>query len=459
MPFDPTIAAIRFGMGLSPSVAAPQSVAEMLAQLAGPDVIGQDIPIQTFSTVYPSPNDFRDASRALNAARDTDGEAAATEHRAKLRHDAREAIGLQMKAELSRAAQTSDGFRERLALFWGDHFTVRATNGVRRHLVSPYVEETIRPHVAGKFADMLVAVVGNPMMILYLSQNQSIGPNSSNGLRHGRGLNENLARELLELHTLGIGGAYTQEDVQQLAELLTGVTSTAQQGGIFRAGQAEPGPETVLGVTYGGNEESIEHVNAALRDLAVHPDTARHLARKLVVHFIAPEPDDALVEAMAEAYLAADGVLLAMYEVMLAYEASWTPALQKVKQPIDFIGSSMRALGVSRDEIEGLRLQDVRGMVLRPLTVMGQTWHSPVGPDGWPEEEENWITPQGMAGRITWSMQMPEKLLDRLPDPREFVFTALGPNPPEAVLFAANAAETVSDGIGLVLASAAFQRR
>ncbi len=431
----------------------------MLARLAGPDDIAAQIPIPTYSTVYPSPNHMRDVSIALNQARDTDGEEAALANQAQVRADARDAVALHLKAGLARAVHTQDGFRERLSLFWADHFTVRATNGVFRHLISTYIEEAIRPNVAGRFGDMLVAVVNSPMMIRYLDQHRSMGPNSPDALRRDRGLNENLARELLELHTLGVGGAYVQADVRELAELLTGVTTNAQRGVYFRARQAEPGSETVLGVTYGGDEEAMAHVTAALRDLAVHPDTARHLARKLAIHFVGPTPEDALIELMAARYLESDGALVPMYEVLLADEASWSPVAENVKRPFDFIASSLRALGVPREAILDATRQELNRFVRRPLTVMGQLWQSPVGPDGWSEDAENWITPQGMAGRITWSMQMPEQLLDRLPDPREFVFHALGPTPPDAVIFAANAAETISDGIGIVLASAAFQRR
>ncbi|AGI73353.1 hypothetical protein DUF1800 [Octadecabacter arcticus 238] len=459
MPFDPTIAAIRFGMGLPPTIAPPASVDDMLTRLAGSDEIGAAIPIPTFSIAQPSPEDFRIATRARNAVRGTDAEAAAEDVRDALRSDSREAVAEHMKASIARAVYTHDGFRERLALFCADHFTVRATAAIRRHLVSPYIEEAIRPHVAGRFADMLVAVVGSPMMIVYLDQNRSMGPNSRSALRRDGGLNENLAREVLELHTLGVGGAYTQDDVRQFAELLTGVTANAQRGGFFQENRAEPGSETVLGVTYGGDEDSLDHVNAALRDIAMHPDTARHLAQKLAVHFIGPDPENALVVAMAARYLATDGTLFAMYEVLLADEAAWSPVAKKVKQPFEFIASSMRALGVPQAAILAASLQQVRRWGLRPLGVMGQTWQNPVGPDGWPEDDENWITPQGMAGRITWSMQAPQEMLETLPDPSDFVYRALGPNPPEAVIFAANAAETVKDGIGIVLASAAFQRR
>lgn len=460
MPFDPTIAAIRFGMGLSPTISPPSSVADMLARLAGPDTIATEFPIPTYTDVYPSPLDYLEATRAVRAASGTEGEDAANEHRLQVRQDGGDVMLSSFKADLLRAAYTEDGLRERLALFWADHFTARATKGIDRHLVSPYVEEAIRPHVVGNFADMLIAVVTSPIMIWYLDQHQSMGPNSVEaGRGRNRGLNENLAREVLELHTLGVGGVYQQADVTELAKLLAGITADVHRGSYFNVNRTEPGAERVLGVEYGGGEPSIEDAYAGLRGLAMHPDTARHLAQKLVVHFIGPVPNPALVDVMAARYLQDGGALLGMYEVLLGHEDAWRKDAQNVKQPFDFIASSIRALGVDRDEILNAEAVKIRRSVQRPMTVMGQTWQRPVGPDGWPEDAENWITPQGMAGRITWSMQSPRTLLDNLPDPREFVFTALGPTPPEAVLFAANAAETVNDGVGLVLASAAFQRR
>ncbi|MBT8412428.1 MAG: DUF1800 domain-containing protein [Octadecabacter sp.] len=459
MPFDPTIAAIRFGVGLSPVVAAPASLDAMLAQLAGPDVAAAAVPIALYGQAYPSLADFRDASRAINDARGTDGEQAARDLRDALRAAGREAVGANLAAEMARCVMTPDGLRERLVRFWADHFTVRAVNGTSRHLVSSYIEEAIRPHVAGRFADMLKAVVTSPMMIVFLDQHQSMGPNSQTAQRRDRGLNENLARELLELHTLGVGGAYSQDDVRQLAELLTGITFNAQRGFFFREVQAEPGAETVLGVEYGGEDARLEDVFAALDDLAVHPDTARHLARKMAVYFVAAEPDAALVDTMAAAYFTTGGDLMAMTEAMLRHHAAWGADYLKVKQPVDFVSSALRALNVPVELLTGANLSTVRSVLQRPLGVMGQTYQAPVGPDGWPEDAESWITPQGMAGRITWAMERPEQLLDRLPDPREFVYHALGPTPPEAVVFAAGAAETLSDGIGVILASAAFQRR
>ncbi|MEL6958514.1 MAG: DUF1800 domain-containing protein [Pseudomonadota bacterium] len=459
MTFDPTLASIRFGMGLSPRVAPPRDVDDMLADLLGPDEVAQRFAIPPFSEAEPSPRTYAEAARARNAARGTEGEAEAEAVVDALRDQGREAVLVYLRAELARAVDTRDGFRERLTQFWADHFTVRAVRGIDRHFVSPYIEEAIRPHVAGTFGDMLVAAILSPMMIFYLDQHQSMGPNSRTAQNRDRGLNENLARELLELHTLGVGGGYSQTDVRQMAELLTGVTFNATRGAYFREQQAEPGSETVLGVTYGGAEESLDHVVAALRDLAVHPSTAAHLSRKVAVHFIGPDPDAEMVDAMAARYLDTGGHLPALYEAMLRHHAAWGADLAKVKLPFQFIGSAMRALDVPVQAILAASPQDTRRIVQRPLAVMGQVWQTPVGPDGWSEKPEDWITPQGMAGRITWSMTMPQQLVETLPDPRDFVRTALGPDPDDAVIFAAEAAANVRDGIGIILASAAFQRR
>lgn len=459
MAFDPILASIRFGDGLSPNVAPPTSVEEMLGRLAGPDMAAHRFPIAFYNNVTPSRLDLREAAAAVSNATDDAALEAATEARAQMRSATGDVWVHSITSQLAREITTMDGFRERLTRFWADHFSAPPTGGQWRYLVYSHIEQIIRAHVTGSFADMLRAAVMSPMLIHYLDQNLSFGPNSRNGSRNNRGLNENLAREVLELHTLGVDGGYSQTDVRQFAELLTGITTSRRRGGFFEPNNAEPGPETVLGQTYGGAEESLDHVLAALDDLARHPDTARHLSQKLVHHFIGPDAQPDLVAEMARVYTQTDGNLMAVYGVMLNSDAAWSPDLQKVKQPYDFMTSSMRALAISPDWLIALPYRDVQRLIVRPLTIMGQTLHEPVGPDGWSEDNEAWITPQGMAGRITWAMQFPERLLERLPDPRDFVTQALGPTPPEPVVFAANAAETTSDGIGLVLASAAFQRR
>jgi len=457
--FDPVLAEIRFGVGVSPVIAAPGSVDEMLARLIGADAAAAAFPVPVWAEAEPSPRQFREVALSVREAGTEAEREAAEALRDAQREAGRELVATNMVAELGRSVITQDGMRERLTRFWADHFTIRATTGNTRHLVSPYVEETIRPHLAGRFATMLRAVATHPMMLLYLDQHLSMGPNSTAAQRNNRGLNENMARELLELHTLGVDGSYDQSDVRQLAKLLTGLSYTPQNGFAFRAQNAEPGAETVLGRSYGGGEARLDDILAALDDLAVHPDTARHLSAKLARHFIGPEPAPDLLAAMVERYLDSEGDLLATYEAMLRHPQAWGPERRNVKQPMAFLATAMRALAVPPDRLKSASLQDVRRIVMRPMRVMGQPWQEPPGPDGWAEEDSAWVTPQGMAGRITWAMTMPRQLVTELPDPRDFVQHALGPTPPEAVSFAAGAAESVTDGIGVILASAAFQRR
>ena len=459
MPFDPIIAETRFGMGLSPRIAPPASVDAMLAQLRGPDVAAARFAIPLWADTYPSPRDYRDLARVRQAARGTDREEEVLEQQRAMRAAGRDLRGATFGAHLARGVSTGDGMRERLTRFWADHFTVRAVTGVTRHLVSPYVEEAIRPHVMGNFSDMLRAVTTHPMMLVYLDQHLSMGPNSRTAQRRNRGLNENLARELLELHTLGVGASYDQTDVRELAELLTGLSYSPKNGFAFLRNIAEPGPEVVLGQTYGGDVPRLADILAALDDLAAHPDTARHIGRKLAVHFVADDPPASLVDELAAVFADTGGDLGAVVAAMLRHPAAWDVTKSKVKPPFGFVASAVRSLDIDADTLAAMTFNEGRAAFGRHLAVMGQPWEEPVGPDGWPEDGAAWITPQGMAGRITWSMIIPQRLREDLPDPRDFVLTALGPAADPAVVFAAGAAEDRADGVGLVLASAAFQRR
>lgn len=376
------------------------------------------------------------------------------------KRQARKAQQVWLWQALRRRAHTQDGLRERLAFFWGDHFTARGKVSIMRRATSPYVESAIRPHVAGYFADMLKAVTAQPAFLQYLDQKTSTGPNSPEGLRAKKssGLNENLARELLELHTLGVEAAYSQQDVTELAELLTGLTYDQQGVFGFRADYAEPGAETVLGKSYGGSgAATLADVHAALADLAQHPATARHLARKMAVHFISDTPDPALVAAMEARYRDTGGHLGEMTRAMLEHPAAWAPEFLNVKQPIDFIGSALRALDVPKELAVMNDWRQVRSRFAIPLRLMGQTWEEPLGPDGWAEQDAEWITPQRFAARVDWAMNAPQGFGD-LPDPRALVTDALGNRAPEALVFAANAAEDRRTGVGLILASPAFQR-
>jgi len=328
-------------------------------------------------------------------------------------------------------------------------------------LAAPYAETVIRPHLAGRFEDMLIAAATSPLMLHYLDQNRSAGPGSRAAERRKRvsGLNENLAREVLELHTLGVDGPYSQADVRQLAELFTGLSVSLENGFVYRPVMAEPGSETVLGGTYGGGTPKLDQVLSALRDLARHPATARHIAWKLAVHFTSDTPEPALVSHLAARYRESGGELLPVYAALLEHPAAWEPVLANVKPPFSYVASACRALAVPEARIAGMKPSRTRRLLLTPLTQMGQRWEFSGGPDGWPEEDAAWITPQALAARLRWSMAAPQRLQQPLPDPRAFAGTALGRFANERVQFAAGAAETGAEAIGLVLSSPAFQRR
>ncbi|SLN43227.1 hypothetical protein PSA7680_02162 [Pseudoruegeria aquimaris] len=461
--FDPETAAIRFGTGLSPQIAPPQSVTAMLDGLKGPDAMAARIPIAPFSErldSFPAYNELSKARTVARKAGDSAAERAARDAQRKYRR----ALGVErlqdMNAALARAAETPDGLRERLVWFWADHFTAIGRNPPAETALSGYVEEAIRPHVTGNFAQLLRAVELHPIMLTYLDQHVSVGPNSRAAQKAKRGLNENLARELLELHTVGVDGSYTQSDVRELARLLTGAGFSPRQGGFrYRENIAEPGEKRVLGASYGSEAPNETEMLRFLDDVAVHPDTARHIARKLVVHFVSDRPDPDHVAHVAAAFAESGGELMPTYAALLEHPAAWAHPDTKVKPPADFVASSLRALGLGHDALRGLKPNRVRLLIAAPLAAMRQPWRTPAGPDGWPEEAEEWITPQGLAGRLQWAMTVPQVLMRELPEPLAFAEAALGRRLTPEIAFAAQNAETRWEAVGLVLASPAFQRR
>lgn len=464
MAFSPQLAEKRFGYGLSPTIRPVSSVGEMLARLVAPDRMAREFPIENFDMFRERMIRMRNWRRELRQARKRGDEGEARRltkaRRVENRH-AREAKVQWMFQTFLRRSQTEQAFRERLVAFWGDHFTAEGKQGVLRRATSPYWESAIRPNVTGNFADLLIAATTHPLMLHYLDQERSVGPQSQTAIRRGKknlGLNENLAREVIELHTLGVNGPYSQTDVTQLAELLTGLTYQSQVGFKFQKNMSEPGAETVLGKTYGPNP-GLGPIHDVLRDLAMHPATARHLATKLAIHFVADVPDPGLIAAMEQRYLETSGNLMAVYAAMLKHPAAWDPTLYNIRPPVEYISTCCRALGATPKTFMRLKERSAQQMFYVPLRMMGQNYQRPTGPDGIPEEDAEWITPQGVAARLEWATQVPRRLFPKLPDPREFVEHALGDDVPPQVAFAANAAENRSVAIGLILASPAFQRR
>lgn len=445
------LAAIRFGYGLPLPEGASAGTADMLALLRGPDRAAEEWPLPRLPDVLP-------AMQALQAAfRLPAGDPVKTE---KLR-EARITIRTQMHHSaaiaVARALGSPDGFRERLVQFWSGHFAVLARRLRDSALPGALVEDAIRPHLAGRFSDLLAAVTLHPAMIAYLDQGSSVGQLSVIGRRRGRGLNENLARELMELHTLGVGAAYSQADVTQMAELLTGLGFDPVKGFVFRRRAAEPGAETVLGIRYEG--EGLAPIRAALDDLAARPETARHVATKLARHFVADDPDPDLVAIVKEAFLATRGDLLAVYGALLDHPAAWTVRRMKVRQPFDYVVAGLRALDVRPEEVGRLPARRLARLILDPMRGMGQPWQRPGGPDGWPEEAEAWITPPRLSARILWALDMPTAFRRELPEPALLADRALGPYAGKELHLAASRAESRRDATALVLASAEFNRR
>ena len=447
----PSLIATRFGYGLPQPAGAPQSPTDMLAALAGPDIAARDWPIDGLAVLQPKLAQLRE----MKGAGRTDP--ALIPVYDQLLMDIAIATATAERSTMARALDAPDGFRERLVAFWADHFTVVAKTKVESMLPYALVEDAIRPHITGRFSDLLIAVTLHPAMLNYLDQSQSVGPNSFQGKRQEKGLNENLARELMELHSLGVGAGYGQDDVRQMAELLTGVTYDPRLGTRFEPRRAEPGAETVLGVTYDG--AGMDPVRAALGDLGRKPETAAHIARKLAVHFVSDTPDAGLVAALQAAFVATDGDLTAVYTALLQHSAAGTDRAEKIRQPVDFIVASLRALGLGGADLMAMKRNVWRSKILGGMADMGQAWKRPKGPDGWPEDADAWISPQLLATRITWVMQVPAILVPKLPDPVALLQSCLADRASDALIWAVSRAENIREGVGLVLASAEFNRR
>ena len=448
------VAGIRFGYGLGPQ-ARRLTRSQLMSEMSGPDQGTARHPGLSLDGALKLSREFRAANRAVR-----DGKKGAEAEYERVRKALRAAAAGGLVTAFVRIVDAPSPLRERLTWFWADHFTVAPQNAVARAAALSLVDDAIRPNLLGRFSVMLKAVVRHPSMLFYLDQHTSIGPDSRAALRTGRGLNENLARELLELHTMGVGSGYSQADVRATAELLTGLSIDPSRGFVFRPFAAQPGAKTILGKTYGSDGRArIGDIDDFLEDLALRPETARHLAHKLATHFLAEDPPEALVDDLQEAYRESDGGLGRMTRVLLEHPSTARRPLKKVKTPFDFIASTLIALGFSGKELQSFATRDLQRLIARPMAAMGQPFMRPLGPDGWSENAADWITPQGLATRISWASAVADRFSSRVSDPREFLTRTLGTVSGERLNFSVSAAETHSEGIALVLASAEFNRR
>lgn len=356
------------------------------------------------------------------------------------------------------ATDTDAGFRERWALFWANHFTVSAIKVQTATLVGPFENEAIRPHVFGPFADLLAAAETHPAMLLYLDQAQSVGPNSRAAQRRGAGgrspgLNENLAREILELHTVGVDGGYAQADVTEFARALTGLSiagprDAGVQGVVFRPQTHEPGARTVMSVRYA--EGGREQAGAILADLAAKPQTARFICTKLARHFVADEPPAALVARLEKTWLSTGGDLARVADTLVDAPEAWAPQAAKFKTPYEFVISSYRALG---QEPRGL------GQVNAALNGLGQRPFGAPSPKGWPDEAGPWAASDALVKRMQFAQALGAMIGPGVQNPVALADQALGARLSPASAKAISRAESRPEAVALLLMSPEFQRR
>ena len=365
----------------------------------------------------------------------------------------REAFQQEAFARFNHAAATDASFVERLVMFWSNHFCVSANKGPVRGMAGAYEREAIRPHVLGRFADMLIAVEQHPAMLIYLDNAQSIGPNSQAGLNRGRGLNENLAREILELHTLGVSGGYTQDDVANLARVLTGWTvgnlanAASEPGRFFFAPvRHEPGDRTVLGKHY-PDRGQITGVDV-LRNLAAHRATARHIAQKLARHFVSDDPPAGVVQRLEATFLGSGGDLAAVSRALVESPEAWSVQPAKVLPPYDFLVAVVRGFALAPQPQEMLRLTNQLG---QPL------WRPPA-PAGWPDTDTAWAAPSALRERLRVA-EVAARRVDPGADPRLIAEEVLGEGMDQATRQAVARAETREQGLELLIMSPDFQRR
>jgi len=504
-PFDAVIAVHRFGLGGPASDAgdAPKDWLRMQIGPASPATVPAGATLLDTHAALVMLGERRKARQAARkvAARpgtamaDDDQPTAPSPKASPLRAPGRANLADQ-QSRLLTALHTSRPFAERLLQFWANHFTVSIRNGQVIGLVGPYEREALRPHVAARFETLLTAAVTHPAMLRYLDNNTSIGPDSPTARALSRrsrrqreraahretaktdmdgdtamaqdmspdmaprfGLNENLAREILELHTLGVTGGgeaygpwggYDQADVTALAQVLTGWRAPDPPRGTettqFDVKRHQPGAQQVLGRAA---PEGREGLPAVLRRLSVHPSTARHVSYKLARHFIADDPPLPLVARMADTWQSSDGDLTRVLSVMIESPESWTAAPAKLKTPEQFVTSAWRTLGMTPSSLP-------RNAVYAPRQ-LGQPLYAATSPAGWPDRAESWLAPDAVWKRLEWSQRLAATLPPTL-DARVIAAASLGPRLDTVTTRELQRAADGAQALVLLLMSPSFQR-
>lgn len=354
------------------------------------------------------------------------------------------------KLRMEAALAADIGFAERLVWFWSNHFCISAYK--IQSMSGAYEREAVRANALGHFVDLLLAVEGHPAMLFYLDNLGSMGANSIAGINRSRGLNENIAREIMELHTLGVRTGYTQNDVISFANVLTGWTlvppgDNPEHGGefIFNPRLHEPGGQTVLGKRY--EQEDVEQGRAVLRDLAAHPATATHVATKLARHFVADEPPPALVEQMAKTFRDTEGDLKQVAITMVSSDEAWHGSPSKLKRPSEWGIGMVRATGITA--VDPVRFTGGQEL-------LGEGLWRPSAPKGYPDDEASWI--DGIGRRLDIANNFAERVATTA-DPQAIIEDVFASQIAPEVKQAVGRAESRQQALALLFMSADFQRR
>ncbi len=366
----------------------------------------------------------------------------------------RDIFQTEAQARFQKAFNEESGLIERLVWFWSNHFAISVSKGQPAMITAGCFErEAIRPHVLGKFADMLAAVEQHPTMLFFLDNRDSIGPNSKAGQRRQKGLNENLAREIMELHTLGVDGGYSQTDVTNLARIITGWTfpglnSNMAEPGVFtfNPNAHEPGSPKVLGKVYA--QQGMAQGQAALADLARNPATAKHIAFKFAKHFVADQPPQALVDKLAKNFIDTGGDLAALTATLISDDAAWSTPANKMRSPLEFLIAASRALNLPPEKPQPL---------IRALNELGQPLWKPSGPNGFGDETSTWASPEGLKVRLAYAALMAKqsKVANNPSDLAAIILADASQDTKQAIA----RAESKPQGLALLLMSPEFQRR
>jgi uncharacterized protein (DUF1800 family) len=356
------------------------------------------------------------------------------------------------RARLDSALNAETGFAERLVWFWSNHFCVSADKGQVRPLCGAFEREAIRPNIHGKFADMLLAVETHPAMLIYLDNARSFGPHSFAGQRRNKGLNENLAREILELHTLGVRTGYSQDDVTNFAKVITGwsiipLKPNPDHGGefAFNARMHEPGSQHVIDNDYA--DRGFAQGRDVLLRLARHPATAKHIATKLTRHFVADDPPQPLVDRLTARFLESGGDLKVVSKTLIAAPEAWDAPRTKLRRPAEWLVSYLRATGISPSDVRP---------VVQAQNLLGEPLWRPPAPNGFSDDSAAWM--DGLSERLDISNQFARRTGDLI-DPESVADATFGAMLSNETREMMARAESRPQAVALLLMSPEFQRR